>query len=237
MCAFAALAVAIAMSSHFFDVDKVQNALVSIPVTVAIFAVNFSFLEYQFSAYRSVLRGLSISHIIAAAGILLLSIVPLAALYLGYSLRTASAVVIPIVTYTSVGLALLARRNADPLHQIDSATSQEMVWKFFQKYAVVATDHLASLEELELSKPKEMPLHEWDRRTPPFIQGEDPFAFAFQVASAAIASTDFRVFAKVLDRLLNISALSTMYRDDRGQNLIAGSCLCYLTMRILTYNK
>jgi hypothetical protein len=233
--AFVILAVVITSSRTIFDSEKLGNALVSIPFTVAIFAVNFSFLEYQFSAYRPLVRGLSLSHVIAATGVLFLAILPLSAVYLGYSLRTVSGIVTPLVTYASVGLALLARRNADPLHQIESATESNRVWNFCHEYVDAAADQLADLEQLELSRPREMPLHEWDRRTPPVIKGHDPFAVLFQIASLAISTADYRVFEEVLSGLLKISEQAAMYRDRNGekpdykiQALLAGHAQSYL---------
>src|ERR1035441_3205932 len=57
-----------------------EPALLTIIVTIAIFAVNFSFLEYQFSPYRAVLRGISHLQLGASVAVLVLAIVPLVGL-------------------------------------------------------------------------------------------------------------------------------------------------------------
>jgi len=199
------------------DLDKAQNALVTIPITVAIFAVNFSFLEYQFSPYRAVLRGISIHHAVAASAVLLIALAPIAALYMNWHFRMVAGIVIPLVTYASVSLALLARRVADPDYQLGSASHDDQVWYFLNEYSLAVEAHISAIEDLGLSKPGERPTHEWSFRPHSSTEREDPFSFAFKIASAAVASSDLHIFDKSLERLLRICDLATIYRKGDGE--------------------
>jgi len=79
-----------------------------------------------------------------------------------------------------------------------------------------AEKHLAAIKDLDLSKPADMPLHEWDRRSTPPVLTDDPFAFGSKLYSAALAAADLRVFQETLTRILEIAELATIYRDPNG---------------------
>jgi len=101
--AFLFVTIILVQYGRIASLDRAQNALVSIPITIAIFAVNFSFLEYQFSPYRGILERISGTHVVAATALLLAALAPLAALYTDWHFAMVCGVVIPVVTYASVG--------------------------------------------------------------------------------------------------------------------------------------
>lgn len=216
---FVTVSVLLGLYGSGADLNRAHNALVTIPITIAIFAVNFSFLEYQFSPYRAVLRGISVRHVIAASAVLLLALTPIVSLYLDWHLTVIAGLVIPLVTYGSVSLALLARRTADPDYQLAAGTHDDELWPFLQEYSLAIEAHISATGELALSKPGESPTHEWSFRPHPSTDRDDPFSFAFKVTAAAVSSSDLHVFDRSLEALLRICDLTTIYRKADGERL------------------
>ena len=56
--------------------DRFQPMLITMNVTIAVFAANFSFVGYQFSPYRGLLRGVPSPHVLLASATLAISLVP-----------------------------------------------------------------------------------------------------------------------------------------------------------------
>src|SRR4051794_37758356 len=99
--------------------------VLGLSVTVAVFAINFSFVAFQLAPYRSLLSGPSERHITAAAGLLLQSLAPLLGLVDGRVVAgRVGAATIPLLALGALGLLALGVCEASPTRILESKGSQ-----------------------------------------------------------------------------------------------------------------
>jgi hypothetical protein len=204
--------------THWY-LGRYEFALLTITATIAVFAVNFSFLEYQFSPYRAALRVVAPSHVTAASLVLFLALAPIAAAVLQWHTVAVAVFVIPLVMLSSIALALLARHNADPLSNVRRDFGESRLRQFLRYYAQNVRKQLDEISRLQLSTPKQMPMHEFDRRTPPPSELADPYQFAASILAIAIERSDLYVLDHILQMLLRACDYAEGFRDITGRKL------------------
>lgn len=185
------------------DLVRFEPQLLTIAVTFAVFAVNFSFLEYQLSPYRQTLRGIAWPHVNSAAIVLVLALVPIAAAVAGHRVSTIAAFVIPLIAASSIVLALIARYCADPLNKVRVAASEKCLARFIDDFASAAAEEIKQSESLRLTVAGDSPAHEWDYRVPPTISFNDPFDVLYSIAAVAVAAGDGRIFDESVEAILS----------------------------------
>lgn len=193
--------------------DRFEPALLTVTVTFAVFAVNFSFLEYQLSPYRALFRGIAWRHVLSAVGVLALALVPVGAALLGYWPARVSSAVLPIVALSSVVLTIVARSCADPTNRIRFCLSKKRLSQFLTRFAAATHEELEAVEEFGLSSPGEEPSHEWDQRIAPRIDFFDPFDSVMALANAALSGGDGQTFDLAADAVLKLLAMVTSEKE------------------------
>jgi hypothetical protein len=190
------------------DFTRFEPSLLTMTVTFAVFAVNFSFLEYQFSPYRALFRGIEWTHVASAIAVLVLALVPIGAALLGRAPGKVAAFVLPLVAFSSIILALIARRCADPVRRIRTLVSEKQFLKFRKRLGAAAFLELQHAKDLKLSSVHVTPLHEWDYKMPPAIDFFDPFESILALASAAATNGDSQVFDKAVEATVRLVEMS-----------------------------
>jgi hypothetical protein len=195
--------------SSGYDYSRFEPGLLTITVTFAVFAVNFSFLEYQLSPYRGLFRGIAWPHVVSATAVLLLAIVPVGVALARPSPGRVVAFILPIVAISSVVLALIARRCADPMQRVKSLLSKKHFEVFLSRLGAAAAIELQHVEDLQLSSVHEAPSHEWDYRVPPKVNFFDPFDSALALAFAAATNGDGQVFDEAVEAIVKMVEMAT----------------------------
>jgi hypothetical protein len=190
------------------DVARFEPSLLTMTVTFAVFAVNFSFLEYQFSPYRALFRGIEWSHVISAVVVLGLALAPIGSTLLERSPAKVTAFILPLVAFSSIILALIARRCADPLRRADVLVSEKRFMEFRKRIGAAAFLEIQRSEDLNLASVHVTPMHEWNYKMPPVIDFFDPFESILALASAAAANGDAQVVDKAVVAMVRLVALS-----------------------------
>ena len=193
--------------------ERFEPSLLMVTVTFAVFAVNFSFLEYQLSPYRALFRGIAWPHVLSAIAVLSLAIIPIGAALLGFWPGRVSAFLLPIVALSSVVLILVARSCSDPATRIRAALSRKHFGRFLVQLATAASEELEHVDKLNLSSPDNMPSHEWDQRIPPRISFFDPFDSMLALASAATTNGDGQVYDMAVDAILKLVASTSNEKE------------------------
>jgi hypothetical protein len=193
---------------------RFEPSLLTITVTFAVFAVNFSFVEYQLSPYRAMFRGIAWMHVFSALCVLLVAIIPIGAALMGRAPGRVAALLLPLIAVSSVVLALVARRCADPIRRAQDASHRKTVHKFVKQFASAAKRELNRTAGLNLSTSGNGPMHEWDYdRLPPRVDFYDPFDSLLALASASASSGDGQVFDKASDCMLTILKSITLCKE------------------------
>lgn len=180
-----------------------QSPLFTIVVTIAIFAVNFSFLEYQFSTYRPLIRRISTKQIFAATLTLLIAILPLVSL--GFTTDWAPTIALlaaPIVTYCSILLSRITYHEIRPQRLLDAYASDKKLRNFYSnfKYSILSVPEEPMEEDDYGTSPS--PSHEFAWRPIPPLPVGDPFSFLSSLCASSIQGSDLHTFEIGLNRTL-----------------------------------
>jgi len=185
------------------EADKLkgfEGTLVAVNVGVAIFAINFSFIGYQLSVYRHLYRGVSTNQTLASVGVLFLGILPY--LVMGFSTRYAPVValaVLPLLACSSLALLALAKRETSGEVILARMVSPKNVLAFLADFAEKVDKDAEALKKISLSKPGDMPMHEWDWKLSPRTETDDPFDTLAAIGTVAVKNDDLITFEKCVE--------------------------------------
>jgi len=177
-----------------------EGSLAAVNLSLAVFAINFSFVGYQLSAYRHLYRGISSKQIAASITVLLLGIA--AYLVMGFSPRLSPFValgILPILAFCSVALLMLAKHETNGEVILERMTSSENVKKILDEFAQGIKRDEESLEKISLSKRGEKPTHEYDWKLTPRTNANDPFDTLATIAAIAIKNDDLKTFGRCVE--------------------------------------
>lgn len=185
---------------------KFQATLISLPITISIFAVNFSFLGYQFSPYRSILKRISESHILRSGILLVISLFPLVT-YFSFDDRVTIIVIAAIIPTTLLGgifLLYTSLQEIDPLNILNKVASEKAVNKFYFEFGTQIHELQNEIEGWQLSSPIDQPKHEWDSHFDPPSPESDPLELAVNLISIAVQNSDMPHFVVILSKAMSI---------------------------------
>ena len=183
--------------SQGLDLSSYETTLIGVNFTLAIFAVNFAFLGYQSSTFRELRKGIAVNVITASLFVILIAALPLALLVFNKPhVSRVSLALIPIVAYCGVGLLALAQHETDPIVLLKRFCSERKTYRFFYRFTKDAYVRYLSIKDLELSKPGEMPSHEFEWHIPPDGSLTDPLDILFSVTVTAVRSSNLYVFER-----------------------------------------
>jgi hypothetical protein len=188
--------------------ERFHTALFTINVTIAVFAANFSFIAYQFSPYRALLRKISGRQVLAAGATLLAAILPVAILVIEERWApTAAILALPFVSLASILLNQLASSEVDPDRLISRAASSRRILKFKRSLARVLSANKIEVVEKGPQGTEPRPTHEIGWKHPPDVSEEDPFGFLASFATISVSNSDIGAFERALVKTLEAMAL------------------------------
>ena len=201
---FAIFAVVSFLFSSPDAVKDYRNTLLALNVTIAIFAINFGFLEYQFSPYRVLIRPALRQHRWQSISLLIMSLLPTLSIVFFPSWSGVIALIsLPIIAYFSVFLGFSVSREARGTVLLNKKASVKSLTKFLPTLAKEYDKDMYDQEQLSLSSPQDMPMHEWSLRPvcPP-IHEDDPIEFTTNLAYTALTNNDLNTFDMAIQQLL-----------------------------------
>lgn len=195
--------------------DKWQSALLTLNVTIAVFAVNFSFAAYQFSAYRSLLGNLSKKHLLWATVTLIIALLPIVMIVLNDAwVPIVSLITIPIVSYSSIILSQIAIQESSPLKMIQKRVSKSCIQAFAKNFLKLLKSSNIEPPELDGNKNIGPPMHEMDWQPIDNIPHQNPFDFLRILSKNVIEQGDIENYDLIIDRALNaILELRNCFKD------------------------
>lgn len=184
--------------------DKWQGALLTINITIGVFAVNFSFSAYQSSPYRTLLGNLSQRHILSATVTLIISLLPLSIIVFNDSwVPTVAFIAIPIVSAASIILSQIAISESNPSRMVQRNASKSCIENFAEEFLVVLKNTSIDPPEIEGKEGMPPPMHEMDWQLIARIPHKDPFTFMRMLSKIAIDQGDIENYDLIIDRVLN----------------------------------
>jgi len=185
-------------------VKDYRNTLLALNVTIAIFAINFGFLEYQFSPYRVLIRPASRRHRWESVLLLLMSLLPLLSItFISEWSGIIALIFLPIIGYCSVLLGVSVSHESRGGILLGKRASIKMLRKFLPTLARDYDKNMYDQEQLNLSSLHDMPMHEWEvRPVCPPIREDDPVEFVTHLAYTALTNNDLNTFDMAVQQLL-----------------------------------
>jgi len=188
--------------------ERFHTALFTINVTIAVFAANFSFIAYQFSPYRALLRKISGRQVLAAGTTLLAAILPIAILVIEERWApTAAVLALPFVSLASILLNQLASSEVDPDRLISRAASSRRILNFKSNLIRALSANEIEVVEKGPQGIEPRPTHEFGWKHPPDVSEEDPFGFLASFATISVSNSDIGAFERALVKTLEAMSL------------------------------
>lgn len=184
--------------------DKFQATLLSLPITISIFAVNFSFLGYQFSPYRSILKRISESHVLRSGILLAVSLFPLVCYFsLDNQITTkVLATIIPITVLGGIFLLYTSLQEIEPINILQKIASENAIKVFYREYGTKIFQLQKEIEEWKLSQVTDQPKHEWDSHFDPPSPEGDPMELVTNLVFVAVQNSDMQRFIAIMTKAI-----------------------------------
>lgn len=196
------------------QLEKYHTTLVILNITIAIFAINFSFLVYQLSPYRVLIHPAYRRH--RWYSIILLAFVLLPLMTLVIAPRWTGLVALtflPVVAYASILLGILASQESRGTRLLKSKASLKRFEKFLP---ILATDYdrvIYEQEQQRLSSQQDTPIHELrSKPIPPPLRENDPVYFSTNLAFAALINNDLNTFDLTIQRIIQFYSVLEKYK-------------------------
>lgn len=179
-------------------------SFISISLTIATFSISFSFLQYQFSAYKSLLKSTSTKQIIFSYVTIFIALLPLFVLFLDKSyVPTVSLFVIPILAYLLIFLLILSSEESNPKLLLKRKLRDRAVSKFLKDYKTKSEEQSSKLKKLEFSKVDETPMHDFgESKYQSVVTKNNPFDFINEVVDISILNSDIDKFESTVETYL-----------------------------------
>lgn len=200
---FAIVASLFILVGDFNRIDSLFNILIGLNVTVVIFSVNFSFLEYQFSPYRTILKPSMRLHRLLSILLLFISVITigLCVLFIDYRMYIAySGIIISVIG--SIYLSNIVVRESSGKNILNRYVSYKELKNFLPKLTFQVDK---SLQQNSFSRDSEImidaPLHEWHNEPVNIAPVEkDPINMLVNLSFIAIDNHDTIMFNSICER-------------------------------------
>lgn len=188
------------------QLETYNTSLISISLTIATFSISFSFLQYQFSPYKALLKATSKRQLTYSFLTILLALAPLLSLFIGKEyVPTVSLYTIPILAYMLIFLLIISNEESNPKYLLGRMLKKSAISTFIKQYDKRAKEHISHLKKLEFSKVDETPMHDFGESKYQTISVKNnPFDFITEVIEISIKNTDTNIFEQILDSFLNL---------------------------------
>lgn len=190
------------------SLESFYPAFITVSLTIATFSISFSFLQYQFSAYKALLRSISLRQMSFYYATIVIALTPLFILIFKKELVVvASFIALPILMYSTILLWVVAREESNPQillrRKIDNKKS---LTRFLERTHSQTIEYASKQSRFEFSKGDETPLHdighpEYYVMTVP----ENPFHLVNDVIELALENLDLDVFETALTEFLRLT--------------------------------
>lgn len=211
---------ALCLNGYWIAFSDAANALpgftpvlIAICITTAIFAINFSFYQYQTSPYKELRRQFSPVHIRLAILIFLLSILPLLTLTLSVGLAAnLSLTLIPTIGVLGFILLLIAKNEVDIINIIRIQASKRKITQFLKVYSTLINKSLVEIDKSKLSDIQDTPTHEWQWTISPQQPLNSPILFLESANFLIVKNGDVTSFSGLFKTVLDLVESTFLYQ-------------------------
>lgn len=232
---------------NYIQLQSYNTSFISIALTIATFSISFSFLQYQFTPYKALLKSISQRQVLFSFLTIIIALFPLIALFINIHLvPVVSVFIIPILAYFSILLLLIANEESNPLFLLTRTSSKRRYKNYLLLFKKEFKKFTDTQEILNFSKADEQPVHDFGESNFQLTHlKNDPYIFINNIVEISLKNSDLETFEKViyhffklLDNTSNLEAFKSSEFKFRLRNHIntSFSRIAYSTSK-LTENK
>jgi hypothetical protein len=188
-----------------------EGTLLGLNLSVAVLAINFSFVAYQSSEYRQFQRGLAPNLLFGCLVMLWWAMIPaLSLVFYRSGIGLIALAAIPVTGLLSIALVELAKYEASPEALVRNLATASRRKNAFKDYGKVVSARKTEWGKQKLSKPEDMPTHEWSWVPLPPPSKSDPFFLLGSIGCVASKASNAGVVVIVTQEMLK--AYSEFYQ-------------------------
>ncbi|WP_367209319.1 hypothetical protein [Sphingobacterium sp. R2] len=206
---FILLSVVLMYFANLKDLATYNIAFVSTGIGIATFSISFSFLQYQFSPYKALLRSISNRHLIYCYAVVFIAVIPLVNLIINKTyVPTAGIVCIPLLIYGAILLPIISIEECNPLLYMEKSLKDNNIQQYLELYKAEEAKSKEKREKLELSLPGESPMHSFSTKYNTSVIPNDPFALLCNVIELGLKNGDRVIFEEAINNFFILTDLS-----------------------------
>ncbi|MDP1843277.1 MAG: hypothetical protein Q8K64_07630 [Sediminibacterium sp.] len=218
-CPFLGTSFTLIYFGHFESLTGYAASFISVSLAIATFAITFSFTQYTFSPYKSLLRAVSIRQLLFSLLLVFIAMVPLITLLIQPSYVCHSAIVcIPLLLYATILLMVIAREESDPYVYLRRSISQKSIGKYLSAFGKAAEIATKDKKRLSFHNRGEAPMHDYESSGHPFFVRNDPFDRICEVISLSLTNNDSIVFESSIDAYFNAVDKCRAFMSDQDND-------------------
>lgn len=186
--------------ANAIDLKSIEKILITLPLAIATFSISFSFIQYQFSPYKILLKSISIRHLLVSITIIITALLPLFTMFIAYEkLLIVSLLVIPFLLYSTLLLIIIAIEESNPIILLNRKLSRRLVNKSFAR----AFKLLKPLREIQMNELREfvdeVPIHDFgSEKLYTQVIYLSPFDSIERVVDVSLENLDIRVYTSAI---------------------------------------
>jgi hypothetical protein len=199
---FLLIALGLAVIGRNNSFESYNTAFITGSIAVGLFAVNFSFLQYGFSPYKSILRTINSRQVWYSVLVIILSLTPLIALAVDVcSVGLAAFMTLPMLTYSAIFLWIIAREESSPAVLTKRIINEKSLDLFVKSYLIKKKELSLSNQKFDFSSLDEAPLHDFRSASENIYLESDPFNLIYNIIVISISNSDTHIYDSSLKNL------------------------------------
>lgn len=196
---FILLSILLIYFANLKDLATYNIAFVSTGIGIATFSISFSFLQYQFSPYKALLRSISNRHLIYCYAVVFISVIPLINLIINKTYVPAAGIFcIPLLIYGAILLPIISIEECNPSLLMKMSLSRNNISRYLNEFKFVDKAAKEKSEKLEFEWPNETPLHNVASKYNTNVISNDPFALLCNVVELALKNGDKKTYEQAI---------------------------------------
>ncbi len=183
-----------------------NRAFITASITIAIFAINFSFLQLQNNKYKQLQNKISGQQLTFSIITLFVSLSPLITLAIDETyVPTISFVAIPLLAYSSILLWQISYDSINPKFLITKNNKERKLKCFLKNFDKENLKKQAFLKEYDSIIPTETPMHDFgSSKFATIFVKDDPFFTIRNICTLSLENGDISVFIQAIESFFEL---------------------------------
>ncbi|KOH45351.1 hypothetical protein [Sunxiuqinia dokdonensis] len=183
-----------------------NRAFITASITIAIFAINFSFLQLQNNKYKQLQNKISGQQLTFSIITLFVSLAPLITLAINETyVPTVSFIAIPILAYSSILLWQISYDTINPIFLINRNNKERKLKRFLRRFDKANQEKQLFLKKYDSTIPTETPMHDFGSSKFATISVKnDPFFRIRNICILSLENGDISVFIQAIESFFEL---------------------------------